>query len=292
MNFIFSKRIHSKKIISRLKKSRSISNGFINLPKVKSTTDFIQFAKHAIVQCDQIQDAVTKNGGKHNKSDTLLLLDSISNVLCTAIDAAEFSRNVHSNSDFRGASEEVFSTISQYIHTINTNRALYLKLCEVSSENNDLSTEEKIFAVDLKKEFESDGIHLETEIKKQSIELQGQIVKYEAEFMRQVTNDNSVCHLGPMESNENLIGLKSWLSQYSEQDDDPEDSNAITLNCPTNHRISLSLLRSLDDAVLREQIGEGSETNHMLTPCCLPSSSRLGANMPSSSATTHSPTNT
>jgi intermediate peptidase len=92
----------------------------------------------------------------------LLLLDSISNEVCSVIDVAELCRNVHEDPAFRQAAESAFSELSAYIHELNTDATLYRSLMTLVDDSTvwkSLTGEQRRVAEDLRKEFEADGIH-------------------------------------------------------------------------------------------------------------------------------------
>jgi mitochondrial intermediate peptidase len=61
-------------------------------------------------------------------SETVRLLDEISDTLCKVLDAAEFCRNVHSDPSWRAAAERVCIDLGSYVHELNTHYSLYTAL--------------------------------------------------------------------------------------------------------------------------------------------------------------------
>ncbi len=92
--------------------------------------------------------------------------DAISRNICSVIDVAEFVRSAHSDAAYRQAAEEAYSIVSRLINSLNMNSDLYHKLlATIEKYDKDFNEEDKIFAHDLKHEFESDGIHLSSKNK-------------------------------------------------------------------------------------------------------------------------------
>ena len=58
------------------------------------TTDFMQLARESVTKCEHIKNRLV-SGQVQPGVETIQQLDSISNNLCLAIDAAELARNVH-----------------------------------------------------------------------------------------------------------------------------------------------------------------------------------------------------
>lgn len=102
-------------------------------------------------------------------------LDSISREICSAIDVAELCRNVHSEESYRRAADEAFTIVSGLIHKLNSDSTLYDSLTRAilnGQTQNSLTQEDLDFALDLKHEFESDGVHLSSIDKEKLVLLQ------------------------------------------------------------------------------------------------------------------------
>jgi len=56
------------------------------------------------------------------------MMDSISNEVCSVIDAAELCRNVHPGSEWRQSAETAFEILSTFIHKLNADTNLYMIL--------------------------------------------------------------------------------------------------------------------------------------------------------------------
>ena len=109
-----------------------------SLPGLAHPSDFAQLAQKAIRDCDSIRrelasalneedDGVKSNQVKKAKQ-TLHLLDDISNVVCTVIDAAELCRSTHASQQWRNGASDAFGILSEYIGSLNTDERLYRSL--------------------------------------------------------------------------------------------------------------------------------------------------------------------
>jgi hypothetical protein len=122
----------------------------------------------------------------------LLLLDEISCQLCGIIDVAELCRNIHTSDKYKFEAEATFDQLSKVIHQLNNDDTLYQRLLSISihhindNDDNDkkvkrdtgnnnnsneddydghddcsdkyvLTEEERLFVMDMKREFESEG---------------------------------------------------------------------------------------------------------------------------------------
>jgi hypothetical protein len=167
---------------------RSHEQGLFGLRGLHTAEDFPRLAQRCITRCDAIRaelrvklKALNTNGHQPSVADTqhtLVLLDAISNEVCRVIDAAELVRNVHALPGFRKAAETAFSMLSKYITLLNADVTLYSCVCAImdgsgSSKTSPgigvlakedgifakLTEEQQLVAVDLRREFEADGIH-------------------------------------------------------------------------------------------------------------------------------------
>jgi len=117
----------------------------------------------------------------------LLLLDEISCQLCGIIDVAELCRNIHTSDKYKFKAEATFDQLSKVIHQLNNDDTLYQRLISIiihhindhiddndkkdgrndDDDDNDghndcsdkyvLTEEERLFVMDMKREFESEG---------------------------------------------------------------------------------------------------------------------------------------
>ena len=138
--------------------------------------------------------------------ELLILLDRVSNEVCSVIDAAQLCMNVHTNESFISAADASYGKLASYIHVLNSDTALYKRYSFVRISHSlththflpdsliaitsnatllsSLSSECQIFALDLKREFESEGIHLLGDKRNNLANIQNEIVKTETSFMQ------------------------------------------------------------------------------------------------------------
>ena len=231
--------------------------GTFGLKELQEAPDFIRLSAQAISRVNSLRGEISSSLGSQYPSETLLVLDRISNEICSVIDVAEFCRHVHSDANYREAAEASFYQLSSFIHSLNSDSSLYNKLCEiVNSEEimNTLNDEERIFAIDLKKEFETDGIHLSEEERSKVAELQGEVMNYETAIMQTLASSHSFdnkdnvftidCH-----PSENIGNIKSYLGQWTQQ-----PSNLDSIVCPVSTNIGSFLLNRVPSPTFRKQV--------------------------------------
>ena len=228
---------------------------FNSLQSLLNANDFRALTKQAIDKSNSLRNAINDVDGTKQPAQVLRLLDNISNVVCSVIDAAELCRNTHASEDFRLEAEKAFSALASYIQVLNTDTGLYNKLVALTSPEifEKLTEEEKLLGLDLKLEFERDGIHLNDNDRKISSKLHNDVISLESQFMQNIVNDNTAFEIGPL-SKEQCASLKPWLAQYQPN----QITREMYVTCSSNKRIVSRLIRSIDDENVRKQIHLGS----------------------------------
>ena len=216
--------------------------GLFGMKDMHAPDDFIELANGAVSRCDVIRKELKGRLEREEAPDAelLILLDRISNEVCTVIDAAELCRNVHKSAQYRQSAESAFALLSNYISTLNADPSLYASVNKVCTDPDlwkSLTEEQRLVAKDLKREFEADGIHLHVAAassgsnkghtdKKEYKDykalsarvkvLQSELVEVESFFMQAcASDDNHTFQIGPMD---NEAHLQAWLGQYVSQD--------------------------------------------------------------------------
>lgn len=226
-------------------------SGLLGLSAFKSADDFTCLSTEVIKRCIALREEVSC---ETDPLRNLLLMDQISNEVCSVIDVAEYCRRAHDDVEYRGQAEVAFSALSNFIHSLNTDITLYTtlqKIVDTESIFSQLAEEHKIFATDLKSEFESGGIHLRGAQKEAAVALQGSVVASETKFIEETSQvrESSNFSIGPFSSNNDHSKFSSWLGQYVKQPDSLPDLHVM---CSSNRRISATVLRSLDEEPLRK----------------------------------------
>lgn len=241
--------------LQRSKRSTSSSPefGLLSLPAFKSAKDFRLRSAEAIKICSDLREEISI---EKDPLRTLLLLDQISNEICSVLDVAEFCRNAHDDEHYREEAEHAFSTLSSFFHNLNTDIALYTALQRIVDTDNVfklLPDEHKLFAKDLKSEFESGGIHLLGNERLKAVALQAAIVDSETKFVQETSRveESSHFNIGPFENTSDHARFSSWLSQFVQQS---VDMPPYHVTCSPDRRISGAILRSLDEESNRETV--------------------------------------
>ena len=241
----------AKKLLYNRWISTGAGSGLLGLPAFKSANDFTVMSTEVIKRCIALREEVSC---ETDPLRNLLLMDQISNEVCSVIDVAEYCRRAHDDVEYRGQAEVAFTALSNFIHSLNTDITLYRKLQNIVDTESIFSLlpeEHKIFATDLKSEFESGGIHLRGTQKEAAVALQGSVVASETQFIEETSQnrESSNFSIGPFTRINDHSKFSSWLGQYVKQ---PDSLPKLHVMCSSNRRISATVLRSLDEEPLRE----------------------------------------
>lgn len=150
-------------------------NQYLKTPEglVQFSKDSLKHAKLLVAQ--MLIDVETDQAGKLSY---IRKLDQLSDILCRAIDVAEFIRNAHSGSAWVDAAQQTHEILFEYMNQLNTNVELYHQLVKVLNDPNvtgALSEEEIKVGEYLKEDFEKSGIHMDDHTRKNFVELTQEI---------------------------------------------------------------------------------------------------------------------
>lgn len=114
---------------------------------------------------------------------SIQIVDDISNEICKAADLTECVRQLHNDSEFREAAENVSREFCELVESLNTNTALYKKLksSEVSDNARFDDVDMRTLAL-LLDDFEQSGVHLEDGQKAEFVQLSSDIFDSGARF--------------------------------------------------------------------------------------------------------------
>ncbi|TMW62237.1 hypothetical protein Poli38472_009730 [Pythium oligandrum] len=171
--------------------------GLFQLPNLTRPQDFGRLTREVKAQCSALKHAVTSSPPGLatiqfiSFHTTRFMIEpclyTLSNAVCSVIDAAELCRNVHPDDTYRHAASVCVTELSDFIQNLNADIDLFNALRTVT-ENKGLmqsfTEEQRRMAVLLRKEFERDGIHLSHIDRRRVIQLQNEITQLSMEFQR------------------------------------------------------------------------------------------------------------
>ena len=246
--------------------SYSSDVGLFGLSSLNEPDDFLKLSRAAIERVNGLRSQIhaSSSDSVSSAEQTLLALDSVSNEVCSVIDAAELCRHVHVDPQWRASAEASFAQLSTFIHTLNGDTKMYRKLACIVEDGTlmaALDTEEsRLFAADLKREFESEGIHLDESKREAVARIQGEVVGWETAVMQNITapwgsgpaSSQVQFTMGPLPEIE-MQGLRAYLANFTSQPTDETLSN-----CPADPRIGASLLARIPKSLIRRQVWHGT----------------------------------
>lgn len=176
--------------------------GLFNLPSLTSPDSFISSAHAAISTSNTLRASLPSLS---NPVDTLYALDKISNVVCSVIDAAELTRNVHHDAAYRDAATQSFTLLADYIAELNGDRSLYDAAIKTLESPSPLSEEQQRMSTAMKREFEREGIHLPANTRTKIRDKLAELTTTETAFSTNIHNARSLYPLPPSSSHDSLF---------------------------------------------------------------------------------------
>jgi intermediate peptidase len=158
------------------------NEGLFTLP-VFSAADWDTLVDNHIQQCKNTIDSLA-NFKDLQPSEIVRRLDRISELLCLVSDATEACRHTHSRGDYVDYANRAHMKLGHFLATLNTHQGLY-EACRVALQNQHLLTEEQIaVAIQLKDEFEHNGVHLSESKRRELYKLQGKLEQLTTKFLQ------------------------------------------------------------------------------------------------------------
>ncbi|KAJ2382744.1 Mitochondrial intermediate peptidase, partial [Coemansia sp. RSA 2611] len=161
--------------------------GLLMESRFVSPKSFRQSGQEAMAEAATLVERVLGAQTHAQRRQVVKCLDQLSDALCRVMDVAELVRQVHPDSSWQAAAEEVYGGMLEYMNGLNTHVGLYAKLVEVMDDPviaADLSPVEREVALSFRRDFERSGIHLATTAHARFVELSSRIHDQSREFLR------------------------------------------------------------------------------------------------------------
>ncbi|KAJ2028038.1 Mitochondrial intermediate peptidase [Coemansia sp. S610] len=123
----------------------------------------LQSGKEAVAEAEALVQKVLNAETAAERRTVIKCLDQLSDSLCRVMDVAELVRQVHPDSSWQNAADEVYAGMFSYMNQLNTHVGLYRKLVEVMDDHEiscTFSPVEREVAMSFRRDFERSGIHL------------------------------------------------------------------------------------------------------------------------------------
>ncbi|KAJ1666310.1 Mitochondrial intermediate peptidase [Coemansia sp. RSA 1813] len=166
---------------------RGKPTGLLMESRFLSPKSFRAAGKEAVAEAQALVQKVVDAKTTKEKRQVIKCLDQLSDALCRVMDVAELVRQVHPDSNWQAAADQVYSTMLDYMNGLNTHVGLYRKLVEViddSSIKSTFSTVELAVAESFRRDFERSGIHLAKYAHERFVELSSSIHDLSRDFIR------------------------------------------------------------------------------------------------------------
>lgn len=245
----------SKAPIKLFRSIRTVS--LFGVKNLNTAKDFVNLSNDVIRRVDTLRLLIRGSLGRNISRNTLLTLDQVSNEICSVIDVAELCRNVHDDELYRESAHEAFTKLSDYIHNLNTDVEMYKALIEVMESKDIISMltdEDKLFARDLRYEFETGGVHLAGKLLESLTEQKSKLTNLETKFTINVIDNQNPFVVGPF-LNSQYNWFRDWLEKFIPQ---PSTLPHRHILCVSERAVCNTLLKYADVRSVRHQVWTGS----------------------------------
>ena len=249
LSYLRTRTLASQSHVSRAGPDPGPTDTLFSLPDLSSPSDFVRLANEATRECDAVRrllaSSLSDDGPAPDRlsraRETLHMLDDISNLVCTVIDAAELCRSVHASDRWRRGAADAFGLLSGYIGNLNADERLYRSLrrfvfCDDGSDDDPtvlkrLPSEYRRMARAMRKEFERDGIHLDYDRREEARELNDAVVGLETLFTSNITERTKHFDVDAGMAREvDRIVPRHVLGQLVRSEARPKDEGGLTLS--------------------------------------------------------------
>ncbi|KAJ2461442.1 Mitochondrial intermediate peptidase [Coemansia sp. RSA 2424] len=143
--------------------------------------------QEAVAEAEALVQKVLTAEAPEERRKVIKCLDQLSDSLCRVMDVAELVRQVHPDSSWQNAADEVYASMFSYMNQLNTHVGLYRKLVEVMDDPEiscAFSAVEHEVALSFRRDFERSGIHLPKDVHAQFVELSSDIQESSRGFLK------------------------------------------------------------------------------------------------------------
>ncbi|KAJ2864246.1 Mitochondrial intermediate peptidase, partial [Coemansia erecta] len=161
--------------------------GLLMESRFLSPKSFRVAGKEAVAEAQVLVQKVVDATTMAEKRQVIKCLDQLSDALCRVMDVAELVRQVHPDSNWQAAADQVYSAMLDYMNGLNTHVGLYRKLVEVMDDpaiKSTFSTVELAVAESFRRDFERSGIHLAKSAHENFVKLSSSIHDLSRDFIR------------------------------------------------------------------------------------------------------------
>ncbi|KAF4682937.1 hypothetical protein FOZ60_009801 [Perkinsus olseni] len=231
------------------KATLSTAVDYLGVPGLRRPKDFPQLATRAVADARDTLGAWKKDDSPHK---VVNMIDGVSNSLCRIADAAELTRNVHSDDHWVNEASEAVNIVAQYMSEANVDSTLYDKCVpaaeRASAEDSGCSKEEQDVIKAMREAMENEGVHLDDDRKKELIALQEEDAIKSFEIVSQQDNDD------PSDDGQWLNVPQQWMSILRLLPKRTVHKDVTEVFLPKDHAAIGYLLKACEDPTVRQKV--------------------------------------
>ncbi|KAJ2546571.1 Mitochondrial intermediate peptidase, partial [Coemansia sp. RSA 1933] len=228
--------------------------------RFQSPKSFRAAGKEAVAEAQGLVRLVVDARTADEKRQVIKCLDQLSDALCRVMDVAELVRQVHPDSSWQAAADQVYTTMLDYMNGLNTHVGLYQKLVEVVDDpaiRRTLSAVELAVAESFRRDFERSGIHLATTTHKRFVDLSSSIHEQSRDFIRFQSQEAGEAPRNtvdvPLDALRTLPGPVMMHIMQTSRTRKRSDGTAVATIAPDGYAVHY-ILRDCEDAGTREAV--------------------------------------
>ena len=171
---MISRRFFRSWIPGSSKAPESYPNGLFGIPSLSTPKDFPRISKERVEKCRKMMHEWRDSPGVRTPESDIEILDNVSNELCRIADAAEFIRNVHSNSEWIENATESVQMVSSFMNEANVDSKLFERaknLAQIAHADPNTNPEHKHVISAMVEAMEHEGVGLDKEKKNRLVNL-------------------------------------------------------------------------------------------------------------------------
>lgn len=231
------------------KATLSTAVDYLGVPGLRKPKDFPRLATTAVADARATLGAWNIDDSPHK---VVNMIDGVSNSLCRIADAAELTRNVHSDDHWVNEASEAVNIIAQYMSEANVDSTLYDKCVPAAkravAEDGGCSREEQDVIKAMREAMENEGVHLDEQRKKELIALQEEDAVKSFEIVSQGDNDD------PSDDGQWLNVPQQWMSILRLLPKRTVHKDVTEVFLPKDHAAIGYLLKACEDPTVRQKV--------------------------------------
>ncbi|KAJ2723309.1 Mitochondrial intermediate peptidase [Coemansia sp. Benny D115] len=230
--------------------------GLLMEERFVSPKSFRKAGEQAIREAQALVERVLAANTAGGRRLVIKCLDQLSDALCRVMDVAELVRQVHPDTSWRQAADDVYSTMFDYMNGLNTHVGLYQSIVDVMEDpeiSSHFTPVEHATGLSFRRDFERSGIHLNQAAHSQFVKLSAGIHDQSRLFMhaqaKPVPNSHAIDI--PLEDLRSLQSNVAMHILQSSQTRKRKDGTSVVRVVPDDYVASYILRDCTNEATRR-----------------------------------------